>query len=92
MPVVWPDGVFGGRNVIQSKRVGGYTRQAKAVDVPFTEESLSSMRRTIAKRLSEAKVCVCACVCCNCLWCVCVCVCLCVCVGGCCVWVLLCAL
>ena len=59
MTVVWPDGVLGGRNVVQSKRVCGATRQAKAGGAPFTEEPLSSMRRTIAKRLSEAKVCVC---------------------------------
>ena len=38
MPVVWPDGVLGGRNVVQSKGVGGDTHQAKAVDAPFTEE------------------------------------------------------
>ena len=71
MPVVWPDGVLGGRNVVQSKRVCGDTRQAKAGGTPFREEPLSSMRQTIAKRLSEAKVCVC---------------CVCVCVSGC-VWV-----
>ena len=63
MPVVWPDGVLGGRNVVQSKRVCEATRQAKAGGAPFTEEPLSSMRRTIAKRLSEAKVCVCVYVC-----------------------------
>ena len=65
----------------------------RRLHAPFTEEPLSSMRRPIAKRLSEAKVC--ACLCCNCIVCfvlrvfvrVCACVC-CVCA----VWVLLCAL
>ena len=46
MPVVWSDGVVGGRNVVQSKGVG------RAASAPFTEEPLSSMRRTIAKRLN----------------------------------------
>ena len=41
--IVWPDGVLGGRNVVQSQRVGGYTHQAKAGGAPFTEEPLSSM-------------------------------------------------
>ena len=45
--------------MVQSKRVCGATRQAKAGGASFTEEPLSSMRRTIAKRLSEAKVRVC---------------------------------
>ena len=63
MPVVQPDGVVGGQNVVKSKGVGGVTRQARTGSTPFTEEPLSSMRRTIAKRLSEAKVCVCVCVC-----------------------------
>ena len=44
------------------KGVGGAARQARAGGVPFMEEPLSSMRRTIAKRLNEAS-CVCACVC-----------------------------
>ena len=56
--------------MVQSRKVGGYTRQARAGGAPFTEEPLSSMRRTIAKRLSEAKVCVCV---------VCLCLCVCVC-------------
>ena len=43
MPVVWPDGVVGGRNVVQSKRVCGDAHQAKAGGTPFTEEPLSSM-------------------------------------------------
>ena len=60
MPIVWPDGVVGGRDAVQSKRMGGDTCQARAGGASFTEEPLSSMRRTIAKRLSEAKVCVCA--------------------------------
>ena len=93
MPVVWPDGVLGGRNVVQSKRVCGATRQANAGGAPFTKEPLSSMRRTIAKRLREAKVCVCVCVVSACVFCiasVCACVCMCVlCVFLC---VLLCAL
>ena len=38
MPVVWPDRVLVRRNVVQVKRVGGYTRQAKAGGAPFTEE------------------------------------------------------
>ena len=59
MPVVQPDGVVGGQNVVKSKGVGGVTRQARTGGTPFTEEPLSSMRQTIAKRLSEAKVCVC---------------------------------
>ena len=44
MPVVWPDGAFGGRNVVKSKRVGGATRKrGRAGGTPFTEEPLSSM-------------------------------------------------
>ena len=78
MPVVQPDGVVGGQNVVKSKGVGGVTRQARTGGTPFTEEPLSSMRRTIAKRLSEAKVCACVCVC-LCLW-VCVLSVMCVCV------------
>ena len=78
----------------ESKRMGGATRQARTGGTPFTEESLSSMRRTIAKRLSEAKVCVCmhVCVaivcmlCVFCVVCVCVCACACVCVFCVCVW------
>ena len=87
MPVVQPDGVVGGQNVVKSKGVGGVTRQARTGSTPFTEEPLSSIRRTIAKRLSEAKVCVCMHVCCNCMYVVCfvlcVCVCVCVCVHVC---------
>ena len=71
MPVVQPDGVVGGQNVVKSKGVGGVTRQARTGSTPFTEEPLSSMRRTIAKRLSEAKVCIWMCVY-LCLW-VCMC-------------------
>ena len=56
MPVVRADAVLGGRGVAQSKGVGGAARQVRAGGAPFTEEPLSSMRRTIAKRLSEAKV------------------------------------
>ena len=41
---------------VQSKRVGGATWQVKAGGAPFMEEPLSSMRRTKARRLSEAKV------------------------------------
>ena len=85
MPVVQPDGVVGGQNAVKSKGVGGATCQVRTGGTPFTEEPLSSMRRTIAKRLSEAKVCICMCVC-LCLW-VCMCfecevcvLCLCVCV------------
>ena len=70
--------------------MGGDTRQARAGGTSFTEEPLSSMRRTIAKRLSEAKVCVCVCVVSACVFCV-VSVCACVCCV-CFVWVLLCAL
>ena len=45
MPVVWPDVVLVGRNVVQSKRVDGAKCQARAEDTPFTctEEPLSSM-------------------------------------------------
>ena len=37
--------------------------QVRAGGTPFTEELLSSMRRTIAMTLSEVKVCVCVCSC-----------------------------
>ena len=75
MPVVRPPVVPIGGGVAQSKGVGGTGRQPKSGGAPFTEVPLSGMRRTIAKRLSEAKVCVCACG-------VCVCVCVWACVCG----------
>ena len=62
MPVVRADAVLGGRGVAQSKGVGGAARQVRVGGAPFSEEPLSSMRRTIAKRMSEAKV-LCMCVC-----------------------------
>ena len=64
------------RSVVQSIGVGGAARQVRTGGAPFTEEPLSSMRRTIAKILSEAKMCTCACVCacaCLCMRCKCVC-------------------
>ena len=49
------------RSVVQSKG-GEAARQVMAGGAPFKEKPLRSMSRTIAKRLSEAKVCVCVCV------------------------------
>ena len=39
MPVVWPDGVLGGRNVVQSKRVDGDTRK-RGIEVLHSQRSL----------------------------------------------------
>ena len=39
MPVVWPNGVLGGRNVVQSKRVGRDTRK-RGIEVLHSQRSL----------------------------------------------------
>ena len=53
------------RSVLQSIGVGGAARQVRTGGAPFTEEPLSSMRRTIAKILKPScvRVHVCVCVC-----------------------------